>query len=146
LSQSDEFIIYTTPPSLVDLRAVLEVVKPKKVYVIGNSPQSEKAEVFLSRLAGMTKYAINNKQGKVSIMELISATAQREMAVRIGLEWLAAGGHISIVGDGSTLSAGNGEANQYLQKELFTAVKGILDETTAYRAYFAKADINNLMG
>jgi DNA-directed RNA polymerase subunit RPC12/RpoP len=30
-------------------------------------------------------------------------------------------------------------------KELFTAVRGILEETAAYRAHFAKADINYLM-
>ncbi|HAV76358.1 MAG TPA: hypothetical protein DCX53_03290 [Anaerolineae bacterium] len=96
----------------------------------------------------MTKYAVNNKAGKISIKELASATAHRESAIRIGLEWLAAGGHVSITGEGEALvlSAGNGVANQYVQKELFMAVKGILDETAAYRAHFAKAEINNLMG
>ena len=66
---------------------------------------------------------------------------------RIGLEWLAAGGHVSVVSEGEalTLSKGNGEADQYLQKELYIAVKGILKETAAYRAHFSKADINNLM-
>jgi len=43
------------------------------------------------------------------------------------------------------LSKGNGEADQYLQKELYTAVKGILEETAAYRAYFARADVDSLM-
>ena len=148
LQKADEFAIFTTPPSPADLRAALEIVKPKIVYVFGNSPQPEKTDEFLSRLAGMTKYAINNKEGKASIMELVSATAQRESAVRIGLEWLAAGGHVSIVRqeEALILSAGNGEVNQYLQKELYVAVKGILEETAAYRAHFARADINNLMG
>lgn len=150
LQQADELAIFTTPPSPADLRAALKTVKPKTVYVFGNSPEPEKADTFLSRLAGMTKYAINNKEGKTSIKELTSATAQRESAVRIGLEWLAAGGHVSIVGDALAdalaLSTGNGESNQYLQKELYVAVKGILEETAAYRAHFAKADINKLMG
>jgi hypothetical protein len=148
LRQADEFAIYTTPPSLTDLRAALDIVKPKIVYVIGNSPRPEKTDEFLSRLAGMTKFVINNKEGKTSISELVSATAQRESAVRIGLEWLAAGGHVSIAREEEalTLSAGNGEANQYLQKELYLAVKGIMEETAAYRAHFARADIKNLMG
>ena len=74
--------------------------------------------------------------------------AARESAVRIGLEWMAAGGHISVTGeeDALFLSRENGEPNQYLQKELYLAVKGILEETAAYRAHFARADINNLMG
>jgi len=143
LHPADELVIYTTPPSPADLRAVLEIVKPKIVHVIGVSPAKEKTDEFLARLAGMAKFAINNKGGKVSVNELAVATAGRVNAVRIGLEWLSAGGHVTAVPeeDAVLLSAGNGEANQYLQKELFVAVRGILDETTAFRDYFSRADL-----
>jgi single-stranded-DNA-specific exonuclease len=148
LQQADEFAIYTTPPSYSELKSILEIVKPKTVYVLGVSPKAESTDEFLTRLAGMTKYAINNKAGKVSIKELAVATAQRESVVRIGLEWLAAGRHISVVPEGEalTLSRENGEVNQYLQKELYVTVRGILQETAAYREYFARADIETLMG
>jgi single-stranded-DNA-specific exonuclease len=147
LHPAEEFAIYTVPPSPADLRSALDIVKPNKIYIFGIMPPAEKTDDFLSRLAGMVKYVINNKGGKASIQEFAAATAQRESAVRIGLEWLAAGGHVSIVSEEESLilSKGNGEANQYLQKELFTAVRGILEETAAYRAHFAKADINYLM-
>jgi hypothetical protein len=39
--------------------------------------------------------------------------------------------------DALSLSAGNGEGNQYVQKELYVAVKGLLEETAAYRNYVA---------
>jgi hypothetical protein len=150
LHQADEFAIYTTPPSYTELKSVLEIVKPKVIHVLGVSPKTESADEFLTRLAGMTKYAINNKAGKVSIKELAVATAQRESAIRIGLEWLAAGGHVSAVpeaeADAVLLSNGNGETNQYLQKELFIAVRGILQETAAYREYFVRANVEALMG
>jgi single-stranded-DNA-specific exonuclease len=148
LHQADELAIYTTPPSPAELRTALEVVKPNKIYLFAISPIPEKADEFLSRLAGMTKYAIKNKDGKVSTEELASATAQRESAVRIGLEWLAAGGHVSIAGEEESLvlSAGNGESNRYLQKELYVAVKGILEETAAYRDHVVRADVHSLMG
>jgi single-stranded-DNA-specific exonuclease len=148
LHPADDFAIYTTPPSPADLRSALEVVKPKRVHVFGISPAPQKPDEFLSQLAGMAKYVINNKGGKVSVNELAVATAQRESAARIGLEWLAAGGHVAVVGeeDALVLSKGNGDANQYPQKELYVAVRGILEETEAYRAHFAKADINKLMG
>ena len=150
LTRSDELVIYTTPPSLTDLRDALEIVKPKKIYVVGNAPAAEKADAFLARLAGMAKYAINNKGGKVSVRELAIATAHRESVVRIGLEWLAAGGHVAITGDAGAeavlLSKGNGEADQYAQKELYVAVKGILEETAAYREYFARANIESIIG
>lgn len=150
LHRADEFAIYTTPPSLADLRTALEIVKPKTLYVFGISPAPQKTDEFLSRLAGMTKFTINNRNGKVSIKELASAMAQRESVIRISLEWLVAGGHIAVTGDAGAdalvLSKGNGETNQYLQKELFTAIKGILEETAAYRDYFARANIESIIG
>jgi single-stranded-DNA-specific exonuclease len=148
LHQADEFSIYTTPPSPAELRKALELVKPRIVYVFGKPPAAEKPDEFLSHLAGLCKFVLNQRSGKVSLQELASAMTARESAVRIGLEWLAAGGHLAVMGeaDALLLSKGNGEANQYLQKELFTAVKGILDETAAYREYFSRADIESIMG
>jgi hypothetical protein len=64
-------------------------------------------------------------------------TAQREITVRIGLEWLAVGGHVTVKGENDAvfLSNGSGEGNEYVRKELFVAVKGLLEETAAYRNY-----------
>ena len=125
----------------------LDAVKPETVYLIGISPVEEKTVAFLSRLAGLVKFVIRHRGGKSSVQELAVVTGQREGAVWVGLEWLAAGGHVSITGEGEAvlLSRGKGESNQYLQKELFVAVRGILEETTAYRAYFARANISALM-
>ena len=143
----EEFAIYSAPPSSADLRSVFEKVKPKKVYLFGISPEPEKADAFLARVAGFAKYAINHKGGKVTVGELAVATGQREGAIRLGLEWLAAGGHISIERDDETyvLSPGNHESNQYLQRELYVAVKGILEETAAYRAHFQRANAESLI-
>jgi single-stranded-DNA-specific exonuclease len=147
LHLADELAIYTAPPSPVELQAALETVRPKRVYLFGIPPLTEKADSFLSRLAGFAKYTINQKGGKVTVRELAVATGQREGAIRLGLEWLAAGGHISIQRDDETvfLSSGNGDLNQYLQRELYVAVRGILQETAAYRAHFQRADAESLI-
>ena len=147
LQPAEEFAIYSAPPSSAGLRSALEIVKPKKVYLFGIAPEPEKADAFLARMAGFAKYVINQKGGNLVITELAAATGQREGAIRLGLEWLAAGGHISIEREESTvqLSPGNQEANQYLQRELYLAVKGILEETAAYRSHFQRADAQSLM-
>jgi hypothetical protein len=147
LQPAEELAIYTAPPSAADLRAALETVRPNKVYLFGISPEPEKADAFLARMAGFAKYVINQKGGNVTIAELAAATGQREGAIRLGLEWLAAGGHISIQRDDGTvhLSSGDHESNQYLQRELYLAVKGILEETAAYRAHFQRADAESLI-
>lgn len=139
LVPSDELAIYTAPPGPAELKNLLEQVRPKRVDLIAKNPQVEDTDEFLKRLAGMAKYVIAKKGGKTTISAMAAATAHREVTIRIGLEWLAAGGHITIVGeeDALSLSAGNGEGNQYIQKELYLAVKGLLEETAAYRNYVA---------
>jgi len=148
LYQADEFAIYTTPPSPVELRKALEIVKPKAIYVFAVPPAEEKPEDYLNRLAGLCKYAINQRGGKATVHELAAAMASRESAIQIGLEWLATGGHLSMgmEDDQVTLSAteDSGSSNKYLQAELFLALKGILNETSAYRKYFASADLKTL--
>lgn len=148
LQQADEFAIYTTPPSPVELRKALEIVKPKTISVFAVPPAEEKPEDYLNRLAGLCKYAINQRGGKAAVHELAAAMASRESAIQIGLEWLAAGGHLSMCmeEDQVTLSAteDSGSSNKYLQAELFLALKGILNETSAYRKYFASADLKTL--
>jgi len=141
LHPADEFVIYTTPPSPVELRQALEIVKPKVIYIFAVPPAEEKPDDFINRLAGLCKYAINQRGGKATVHELAAAMASRESAIEIGLQWLAAGGHLSATVDEDEviLSAENTEGNPYLQKELYTALKGILNETAAYRRYFSLA-------
>jgi single-stranded-DNA-specific exonuclease len=146
LQPAEELVIYSAPPAPQDLLSVLETVRPARVYLFSVSYPQEKPDAFLSRLAGLAKFVINQREGKVTVQELAGVTGQREKAIQIGLEWLAAGGHVSMESqDGSLLlSRGSGEANPYLQKELFTAVRGILEETAAYRAHLARASSESL--
>ena len=146
LYPADELEIFTTPPSPLELRAALEVVKPKAIYLLGISPAAEKTDEFLSRLAGMAKFAIHQRRGKASLQELAVATAQRETTIRLGLEWLGAGGHLKVEEENGelNLATGDGISNPYLQRELYITVKGLLEETIAYRNYFSRADAESL--
>ena len=140
LQPSAELAIYTAPPGPGELKALLERVKPQKVYLVAQNPLVEKTDEFLTRLAGMAKFVIAKRGGETTISALAAATAQRESTVRIGLGWLAAGGHVAVTGEADAvfLSTGSGEGNQYVQKELYVAVKGLLEETEAYRNYVAR--------
>jgi len=121
------------------LRKALEIVKPKTIYVFAVPPAEEKPDDFLNRLAGLCKYALKQRGGKATLHELAAAMASRESAIQIGLEWLAAGGQLGVsVDEGQvTLSSKKQEKNPYLQAELFVALRGILNETSAYRKFFA---------
>jgi single-stranded-DNA-specific exonuclease len=142
LNQSDELTLYTTPPSPAELRKALEIVKPKIVYVFAKPPAEQKPDEFLTYLAGLCKYVLNQRRGKTTVSELAAASAARESAVQLGLEWLAAGGQltVSIEEDAVLLSKETQEKNPYLQAELFIALRGILMETVAYRKYVATVE------
>ncbi len=154
LYPADEFAIWTAPPSPFELRSALETVKPKIIYLFAVTPAGDpsangwggKTDEFLSHLARLAKYALNQREGKVKISELAAATAHRAVTIRLGLEWLAAGGHLLLEGkeDEFHLVNGNGIANPYLQSELFIAVNGLLEETYAYRAHFARAEAHSI--
>ena len=146
LYQADELSIYTTPPSPVDLRKTLEIVKPKTVYIFAIPPAEEKPDDFLTHLAGLCKFVLNQRKGKTSILELAAAMAARESAIQPGLEWLSATGQLTVTTEDDivTLSKEIQEKNPYLQAELFIALKGILNETSAYRKYFATADLDKI--
>jgi single-stranded-DNA-specific exonuclease len=96
LTQSDEFTIYTTPPSPAELRKALEIVKPRILYVFAVPPAEQKTDEFLTYLAGLCKFVINQRRGKTTVSELAAASAARESTIQIGLEWLAAGGQLSV--------------------------------------------------
>jgi hypothetical protein len=151
LQPADEFAIYTIPPSPAELRKALEIVKPKTVYIFAVPPTEDpasafgagKPEDFLNRLAGLCKYAINQRGGKATVHELAAAMASREAAIEIGLQWLAAGGHLSVrvdEGQVKVSTENSGLSNEYLKAELFVALRGILNETFAYRKFFATTD------
>ncbi|GAB1471968.1 single-stranded-DNA-specific exonuclease RecJ [Chloroflexota bacterium] len=147
LTQANELTIYTTPPSPAELRKVLEIVKPKIVYVFGVSPAEQKPDEFLTYLAGLCKYVLNQRSGKTTISELAAAAAARESAIQLGLEWLAASGEltVNIEADRVSLTKDKQEKNPYLKAELAIALRGVLNETSAYRKHFATTkDLNRL--
>lgn len=134
-----ELVLYTLPPGPAELKALLEAAQPHRIYLVAQPPPSEGPQALLSRLAGMAKYAIAHRAGHTSLQDLAISTAQREITVWLGVEWLAASGHVTVtVDDGQLhLAEGDGVLNESLRKELFTAFKGLMAETTAFRQFAA---------
>ncbi len=146
LMPSAELAVYTAPSSPVELRNVMDAVKPQKIHLFAVPPAEEKPEDFLNRLAGLCKYVLNQRAGKTTVQELAAGMAGREAAVRLGLEWLGAGGQVQVQVDAEQVivSSEKNPPNPYLQAELFIALRGILNESTAYRKYFSKAEAASL--
>ena len=141
--------IWTAPPGRGELQAVLDALKPREVILFAREPETADPQGFLSRLAGLVKFTI--KAGRdapipADLARLAAATAQRETAVRIGLKWLAARGHLRLEQapeGGLLLAPGSGKESGdavALQAE----IKTLLDETAAYRRFFRSAEVKML--
>lgn len=142
LGPSRALVIWTTPPGPDELQAVLERVSPETVYLLGVDPGLDSPKEFLQRLAGLVKRALAADQGLVKVPTLSAATAQREATVRAGLAWLVSRGYLTKLGEEGgevKLVAGSGVGGADLP-ETAAQLRALLEETAAYRAYFAQAD------
>jgi len=149
LTQAEILIIWTTPPGPAELRAALDVVRPKTVAIFGLEPETAAPSAFLQRLAGLVKGLLGGPSGQVetSLARLAGGCAQREAAVRKGLLWLEARGQLRIVslqGDALQLAAGSGQPNSD-PSALHDQIRVLLDETSAYRRHFHNAGLNKLI-
>jgi single-stranded-DNA-specific exonuclease len=141
LVPSEALVIWTTPPGPGVLRAALEKALPARIYLLGVDPGLDQPKMFLERLAGLAKHALRTHRGRVSLSTLAAAMAQREMVVRKGIAWLVARGHLAVVNEEEGelwLAEGDRESAATLS-QIATQLKTLLEETAAYRAYFARA-------
>jgi hypothetical protein len=146
LEPGEGLVIWTIPPGRGELQAALSVVSPQTVYLFADEAETGELEPFLKRLVGLVKYALNSKQGRVSLAALAAGAAQSESAVRAGLAWMLSRGHIVILaqaGEEWLLEAGDG-AEKPDAAERLDRVKKALEETAAFRAYYQRADAETL--
>ncbi len=146
LGPCETLVIWTAPASPEILRTALETARPSRLVLFGRPAAADDPKLFLERLAGLVKFAIHQRQGATNFPALAEATAQREAAVRLGLEWLAAKGQIVFESRGEELhlAAGDQAGNPYAVGELESGIRTVLAETHAYRLYFSRADKDSL--
>jgi single-stranded-DNA-specific exonuclease len=148
LSPARILAIWTVPPGPAELRQAVNSVKPETIYLFGNAPAEMTPEAFLSRLAGMVKYAINQRGGRATLSELASAMAAREAAVRAGLEWLKSSGQVEVreepPGEFSITAAGS-ESDDESRGRWMSILKFVIDETNAYRQVYLRAEKESLI-
>jgi single-stranded-DNA-specific exonuclease len=146
LKPSDKLAIWTIPPSFDTLRQAIQSVQPKEVHLFAVEAEGSRLENFQIRLAGLVKYAIARKGGRVSLGELGAAMAHKLTTVEAGLEWFKAHGDISMesVGGALVLKAGDNRDEVKLDAA-FTRLLDLLAEAAAFRAYYLHASKSLLL-
>jgi single-stranded-DNA-specific exonuclease len=141
LVDSPSLAIWTTPPGPGELQAALAQSAPETLILVGLDPGLDRPEAFLARLAGLVKHVLKTREGRASIADLAAATAHREATVRAGLDWLAARGYLELHEDtpgALRLGRGQGATRRSELERTALRLEALLEETAAYRAYFAR--------
>ncbi len=146
LTPAATLIIWTPPPGPDVWRAVLTKVSPAKVYLFAADVGLARLEPFLKHIAGLAKYALKHNAGRIDIPLLAAMTANRESAIRLALAWLEAQGHVTILTDegNSVLLRAGGDRVDLRADRIAAQLGALLDEVSAYRRYFAHADMEVL--
>jgi hypothetical protein len=139
-------VIWTAPPSHEVLMTALEKVNPQKIILCALTPETDEMEIFFKKLAGLIKFIIKEKHGEISWLQLASATAQREAAVRLGLAWLEAHGDITMdASQDEGIVHSGGQTSPVKATSILKQLRSILTETSAYRNTFSQADAITLL-
>jgi single-stranded-DNA-specific exonuclease len=146
-------VIWTIPPGRGELFEALLNAKPQRVLCFGINPEVDSIDSFIKRLAGLIKYASTACKGNLEVNKLSEAMAHRKPTIKKGIEWLTASGYINILdvipdgfivqlaSDRFAITTGEstklGQVNSDLLK--------MLEETSAFRAYYLRAHIDSLI-
>ncbi|MEA3309075.1 MAG: single-stranded-DNA-specific exonuclease RecJ [Chloroflexota bacterium] len=147
LEPAVHLVIWTIPPGPAELQTALELVQPEKVTLFAQEPGLDRPRLLLTRLAGLVKYALQQKDGRLELAALAAATAQRESTVRQGIAWLAARGQLVVQEEEEgvlLIVTGEGEVGAELA-QLTTQLEALLAETAAYRKHFRQGEARALL-
>jgi single-stranded-DNA-specific exonuclease len=147
LAETETLVVWTVPPGPAEWQDGLAKTSPQKVVLFGVNPGLDDPELFLKRLAGLAKHALRTNAGRASISTLAAATAQRESTVWAGLAWLTARGYLAVASAGDDevqLTVGAGKADADIPR-VTAHLKALIEETAAYRSYFARAEKETLV-
>ncbi len=147
LGPSETLLIWNCPPGVEVLGAVLRRVEPSRVILMGCSCAEEAPRAFLEQLAGLVKYSLKARNGRVDPAELAAVMGHREVTVKRGLALLEAQGPFALTpADGLTLLV---ETNSPRDAKRAAALHGelleALAETLAYRRFFLRGDKDRLL-
>jgi single-stranded-DNA-specific exonuclease len=139
--------LWNIPPGLTELRGILSVAQPTRVAIFGQLSANDKPGEFLTRLAGLIRFAINKRKGRVSIQDLAALTAQRVLTVRKGIEWWSAQGEITFTDEPEAVFAliQDGSKNLTYAGKIESELIDLLQETAAFRSYFMRASPDQLV-
>lgn len=147
LAPGSRLVIWTLPPGPRELQTVLAHVQPEQVFLFGHNPGLDEPAGFLQHLAGLIKFALRTRAGRVDFVAAAARLAHRVSTVQAGLAYFAAQGTITIVDRTNQdwqIAEGTGPSENEASEAAKERLNALLVETAAYRSYASNAPASTL--
>jgi single-stranded-DNA-specific exonuclease len=143
LTPAETLVIWTAPPGQDIYQQALAMVKPRRIFLVGQPSSFDTLPAFIKQLMGLVKYSLTHKEGEVNLEELAAVLGHRQTTVRLGIDWLVAQGKLSIYADEGDLLVLRPDQRPPSAEAatVENLLQAALAETAAYRRFFREASL-----
>jgi single-stranded-DNA-specific exonuclease RecJ len=147
IDEAAHLLLWQYPPSMADLRNVLQKARASNVYLVGGAPEEQvDAGVFLKRLLGLVRFAVKQKDGEAKAEKVSIALSTTPLAVALGLEVLKKVGVIDWYTEDGTiyLDLLGAPEGAWDNSPEYTQLVKVLAEIAEFRRWCAESPINDI--
>ncbi len=94
LRPAETLAVWTVPPDADTWKAALNTVAPQRVLLFAYEPPWRTPQALIERVAGLAKYALQGRAGRLTRDELAALTAQPLATVQTCIDWLNVGSRL----------------------------------------------------
>lgn len=94
LRPADTLLVWTIPPDVATWRAALNTVAPQRVVLFAHEPAWRTPQALLEQVAGLAKYALRRRDGRLTLAELATRCAQPLATAQTCVDWLNTGSRL----------------------------------------------------
>jgi single-stranded-DNA-specific exonuclease len=140
LRASQTLVVWSAPPDPLTWQTALIEVQPQTLILFGQLPPLDNPKTLLSHVAGLLKYALQNKQGIVNASEIAALTGQTEPIIHTCFKWFNSNTELALTPISEDVYQIESNSAQTTSKNGIYAerLKLQMAETQAYRQYWLK--------
>lgn len=97
LRPAETLVVWTVPPDPATWQSALNAVAPQRVMLFAYEPPWRTPQALLEQVAGLARYALQQRGGQVTLGQLAALTAQPLATVQTCIAWLNAGSQLQFI-------------------------------------------------
>jgi single-stranded-DNA-specific exonuclease len=146
LQPASTLVIWSMPPNIETLRAVVKAVNPDVIHWFITSPLEQELGFYLKSLSKKIKADLQDGQTEIDLRQIAAQLAVSTGIAKLGIEWLACEGNITLVSitDDHAKIAVGGSVDDFRKQSLRQALLQAFNELHSFKSYLKRVEINTL--